>query len=334
MKVDHQRAAAFAAKQHNLIRYDEAIARGVTRHAVRHLVTSGRWPRVLRGVYSTTTGEISPARMRLAAVLSVRSLDDTRAVPVALFGPTALQQWGVDVNHRATDVLRLVVPHALHPDRPPGIQIIRSRTFDADDVLVRAGAPVTRLERAIADSARHVSHYEDFAAIVAESVQNGRTTVDRLAIEADSRRHHRGSALFRRALSAVDRGDRSIAEAALADLISKAGVCEPERGTTLRTAIGPVIPDFLWSDLGLYVEVDGREWHLNSDDWRHDLERQNALSALGLTPLRYTAGDVKRNGPAISEAIQMEIARRQSAQGRVVDAGRASGDRAVTDSAV
>jgi len=95
-----------------------------------------------------------------------------------------------------------------------------------------------------------------------------------------------GNTLLRRALRAVGRGDRSVAEAALADLIDAADVPAPERLTVLQTSIGPVTPDFLWPRLGLYAQVDGREWHLTPEDWQHDLERQNALAVLGLSDIR------------------------------------------------
>jgi very-short-patch-repair endonuclease len=309
-ELAHRRAHELAAKQLDLIRYDEAIDCGLTRHAIRNLVISRRWTRVLPAVFSTTTGEVSADRRRAAAVLSVRQLHDQTAPPAALYGVSALEQWGVKVDHPSTAIVRVVVPHDHQPASPAGVRVVRSRRFDEDDVVWRCGVPVTRLERALADATRQLKRYEPFVAVLADAVQSGRTTVERVALEADLRPTQAGSGILTRALRAVDRGDRSIAEAALADLIEAAGVPTPSRLTVLQTSIGPVIPDFLWADLGLYAEVDGAEWHLTPEDWEHDLERQNALTALGLTPLRYPAAAVLGHGDRVVASIRAEVLRR------------------------
>jgi very-short-patch-repair endonuclease len=192
---------------------------------------------------------------------------------------------------------------------------MRSRAFGVGDVVVRAGLPVTRIERAVADPTIHIRRYDDFVAVMAAVVQSGRTTVGRLQLESDTRPRQPGNALLRRALRAVSRGDRSVAEAALAELIDAVDVPSPDRLTVLQTSIGPVIPDFLWPHLGLYAEVDGREWHLTPEDWQHDLERQNALAELGLTPLRYPAGAVLRRGSEVIAKLEAELRRRHHAAG-------------------
>ena len=120
---------------------------------------------------------------------------------------------------------------------------MRSRDFGVGDVVVRAGLPVTRIERAVADPTIHIRRYDDFVAVMAAVVQSGRTTVERLQLESDTRPRQPGNALLRRALRAVSRGDRSVAEAALAELIDAVDVPSPDRLTVLQTSIGPVIPD-------------------------------------------------------------------------------------------
>lgn len=320
-ELAHERARELAAKQNDLIRYDEAVDCGLTRHAIRNLVMSRRWGRVFATVFSTTTGEVSADRRRTAGVLSVRRLHDETAPPTALYGVSSLEQWGVKVDHPSRAIVRVVVPHDHQPASPAGVRVVRSRRFDADDVVWRCGVPVTRLERALADSTRQLKRYEPFVAVLADAIQSGRTTVERVALEADLRPTQAGSGILTRALRAVDRGDRSIAEAALADLIETAGVPSPARLTVLQTSIGPVIPDFLWSELGLYAEVDGAEWHLTPEDWQHDLERQNALSALGLTPLRYAAAAVLGSGDRVVVSLRTEVLRRVALRANPAEVG-------------
>jgi very-short-patch-repair endonuclease len=217
-----ERAEREAAAQFGLLRYDEARRCGLSRDAGRRLVRDRRWQLAMPSVFSVTTGELEPVRLRAAAVLSLRPLASDEHPPVALHGVSALQ------------------------------------------------------------------------------------------LECDTRPRHVGNTLLRRALRAVGRGDRSVAEAALADLIDAADVPAPERLTVLQTSIGPVTPDFLWPRLGLYAQVDGREWHLTPEDWQHDIERQNALAVLGLTPLRYPAIAVLRRGREVMRRLETELRRRQA----------------------
>ncbi|HEX3240140.1 MAG TPA: DUF559 domain-containing protein [Solirubrobacterales bacterium] len=51
--------------------------------------------------------------------------------------------------------------------------------------------------------------------------------------------------------------------------------------------------DFFWPDLGLLVETDGRRYHRTPLAQARDIERDQAHTAAGLTPLRFTHHQVK-----------------------------------------
>jgi very-short-patch-repair endonuclease len=61
--------------------------------------------------------------------------------------------------------------------------------------------------------------------------------------------------------------------------------------------------DFAWPDRKLIVEVDGFEAHSSPAALQHDLDRQNALVALGWTVLRFTWADVVRNPSKVVAAL-------------------------------
>jgi len=50
--------------------------------------------------------------------------------------------------------------------------------------------------------------------------------------------------------------------------------------------------DFAWPPQRLLVELDGAAFHASRRDWSRDLQRQNTLTALGYTILRFTWWDV------------------------------------------
>jgi very-short-patch-repair endonuclease len=67
--------------------------------------------------------------------------------------------------------------------------------------------------------------------------------------------------------------------------------------------------DFFWPDLGLVVETDGLRYHRTPAQQARDRVRDQALSAAGLTPLRFTRAQV-RFDPGHVEATLATVAER------------------------
>jgi very-short-patch-repair endonuclease len=51
--------------------------------------------------------------------------------------------------------------------------------------------------------------------------------------------------------------------------------------------------DFYWPDLGLVVETDGLRYHRTPAEQARDRVRDQAHTAAGLTPLRFTRAQVR-----------------------------------------
>lgn len=51
--------------------------------------------------------------------------------------------------------------------------------------------------------------------------------------------------------------------------------------------------DFAYPEAKLAIEIDGYRWHAGNDAWQRDRRRNNELSRLGWTVLRFTAADLK-----------------------------------------
>lgn len=167
-----------------------------------------------------------------------------------------------------------------------------------------AGLPTTSVARAVADTARDLRSLQNVRAIVAESVQRGRTDISRLQRELDEG-GPAVSALFRQALAEVAAGSRSAPEADLGRILHRTGLPAPERNTDLRGEDGAWLarPDACWPHRALVVEVDSREWHLNPAAWESTMRRHNRLQAAGYRVLHFPPSRLRQDPSAVAAEI-------------------------------
>ncbi len=66
-------------------------------------------------------------------------------------------------------------------------------------------------------------------------------------------------------------------------------------------------PDFLFWQIGLAIEVDGKAWHSGEHNVARDNRRENVLGA-GLRILRYSGAEIRRDPGAIAKEIAREHA--------------------------
>jgi very-short-patch-repair endonuclease len=89
----------------------------------------------------------------------------------------------------------------------------------------------------------------------------------------------------------------------------RAGLPVPRTGSV----INGFKVDFYWPDLGLIVETDGLRYHRTPAQQARDRVRDQAHTAAGFTPLRFTRAQV-RFEPADVEATLAAVARRLRAE--------------------
>jgi very-short-patch-repair endonuclease len=81
---------------------------------------------------------------------------------------------------------------------------------------------------------------------------------------------------------------RSELEHQFAVLLQDANVREPRSNFALQVRGKTVILDCYWPELGLAVELDGRDGHAREMAFESDRRRDAALNAIGLRLLRFT----------------------------------------------
>ena len=94
------------------------------------------------------------------------------------------------------------------------------------------------------------------------------------------------------------------------------GVPLPER----QVPVGPFRLDQAWSDITLFVELDGYASHSDRASFGRDRRRQNWLVGQGWSPLRFTDSDVRRYARRTAWITEREVTRRRGGLVSVVSA--------------
>jgi len=82
-------------------------------------------------------------------------------------------------------------------------------------------------------------------------------------------------------------------------LTRKAGLPLPRTGQR----VNGFKVDFYWPDLGLVVETDGLRYHRTPAQQARDRLRDQAHSAAGLTPVRFTHAQVRYEAPYVAATL-------------------------------
>lgn len=199
---------------------------------------------------------------------------------------SAAALWGVR-RPRRSSLIDVSVPRpgdACHD----GIRVHRRRSLRPEDVTTRRGIPVTTPACTIVDVAQGLSSQ------ALERVVNEADKLDLVHPEAlreyahDLRRP--GAGRVRRLLDETTFSlTDSVLEQRFLEIAKAAGLPKPETQALVQ---GHRV-DFDWPDLGLVVETDGARFHRTALEQTADRRRDQALTAAGLTVLRFTHAQVR-----------------------------------------
>jgi hypothetical protein len=280
---------AIVEKQAYVITRTQALAGGLSRHALRHRLRSGgSWQPVLPGVYLTVTGTPTRAQREMAAILYGGRY-------TVITGIAALRY------HRMPgaepDSIDILIPATKKRQSVSGVMVHRTTHMPKQVMgppLVNYALPA----RAAADAARWLTDLREVRALVAGAVQNRLCTIDQLAEELHAG-GPRDSALLRTVLAEVSSGARSAPEAELRVLIRTAGLPMPMFNPRLYLLDGTFIakPDAWWPEAGVAIEVDSRRWHIDPGDWERTMDRHTELGQHSIVTLHFTPHKI-RTDPA------------------------------------
>ncbi|MEU4716714.1 hypothetical protein AB0F73_24090 [Micromonospora purpureochromogenes] len=280
--------------------------RELTPAKVRHLVATGRWERICRGILRTGGGEISLDQQRWIAVLAAGEGAVLAGLAAARAGGLR-GRWryeAVDVlvpfQRQAPDLLRRL------PLGMPAVCVRRTRHLpDAD--RQRGRPDRTTMARSLLDAAQWVRTEDEAQALLAAGCQQRRVTPAELGAALQRFRRPRRAALIRSTIADLTGGAEALSEIDLVRLCRRYRLPPPELQERRRDADGRVrYLDAYWRRWGLHVEVDGAH-HMEVRHWAADLRRQNRIWIEGDRILRFTAFDLRRRPAEVAAQLRAAL---------------------------
>ena len=196
----HAPWAAVAEAQCGIISRSQLLEIGLTPAQAKVDINTGRWQRMLPGVYATFTGPIDTLGRVWSTVLYAGHA-------AAASHGTAL--WLCRVFDEPPPILDVVVPESRRVLPQPGLRVHRRRGLDDADVrsIIHPSAqpPRMRVEEAVLDVGDTASASEAVD-LVLRATQRRLTTADRLRFSLQRRPRHRWRALLLDVLSDVEDG--------------------------------------------------------------------------------------------------------------------------------
>ncbi len=170
-----------------------------------------------------------------------------------------------------------------------GLVIHRRTVLGPPDRRARHGIPVTSPTRTLADLALRLSA-ADLESAVNEAARLDLIDPERLRGELENVRGEPGTKTLLRLLDRqVFRLTDSELERCFLRLVRGAQLPVPETGVWLNG----FRVDFFWPVLGLVVETDGLRYHRTPAQQARDRRRDQVLTAVGLTTLRFTHAQIR-----------------------------------------
>jgi hypothetical protein len=291
-------------EQHHVITREQALECGMPPSTIaRQVGPGGPWQRLLPGVYLAVTGAVTQDQREMAALLYAgpRSL---------VTGPAAVRRHRM--HSAGPDVVDVLIPWATRRQSTGFVRVRRTRLMPE---RIYATGPIrfTKPARAVADTARSLTRWDDVRQVVCEAVQHRACTVGELAEELCGG-PAKGSAWFRQALAEIDDGVRSVAEADARLLILRSDLPRPMFNARLYDEDGAFIAmvDAWWEEAGVAAEVDSRAYHLTAEDQDRTTERHDRLIAQGILALHFSPKRLKTDPSGVLSDIRDAIGKGRS----------------------
>ncbi|HET8682932.1 MAG TPA: hypothetical protein VFM54_13840 [Micromonosporaceae bacterium] len=274
------------------------------RSRARHLVVSGRWRAVCRGVLIAHNGPLTAAQQLWVAVLA--------AGPGALLaGLTAAVEGGL--RRFRPDPLRVLVPpgHAypnLRHRLPADMPAVRVHRAHLPDAHVQPARPSrTTMPRSLVDAAAWARTDDEARQVVAAGCQQRLVLPDEiLAAAASMPRLKRRRLVIETARDAAG-GAEALSEIDFLRLCRRFGLPRPDLQERRRDTTGRIrFLDAYWRAWRLHAEVDGAH-HMDVGNWEADMRRQNEVWLAGDRLLRFPAIQVRRRPAEVAAQLRAAL---------------------------
>jgi very-short-patch-repair endonuclease len=268
-----------ASGQRTLVTTDQLSACGLGKDAVAHRVQSGRLHLVFHTVYSVGSGVLPPFALELAALLACGQGS-------FISHRSAAFVWGLRKNPPAQAEVSVVGRECRSR---AGMRVHRIQRIDRAELRRHEGLWISSPARAVLEVAATAT-MDELADLVDNGVADRLLTPRELKAVLARNRGRRGAARLAEVL-----GDesamvisRSRAEKAFVKLIRDARLPFPE----VNQSLGRYVPDFMWREERLIVELDSYGFHGGPGSFHNDHEKDLFYRDEGFDVLRPTRNHV------------------------------------------
>lgn len=282
--------AATAEAQHGVWTHAQAAELGMGRSLIHHRMATGRWVRMLPGVFRHASTPVSWLMQVHASVL-------WGGEGAVASHRTAAALWGFDGFPRAEVELSIQSTRRISS---PGVTVHRREPLDPADLTRSWGIPVTRPPRTVVDLAAVIEDSDGLEAAVDAALRSGKLSASMLerVLARVRRTRHPGVGRLDRVLErrrgTLVRTD-SPAETRLLRVLASGGLPLPECRYEVKAGRELVARiDLAYPDAKLAIEYDGYRYHSSRLAWAKDTSRANELVSRGWRVLRFTAEDLRR----------------------------------------
>lgn len=274
------------AEQAGAVSRRQLLCAGASRNTITSKVRHGLWRQVYRGVYYTGTGDISWEARRWAALLYA-------GAGALLSHETAAEILGL--TDRRSLVIQVTVPASRRVRAPQGVAVHYS-SFDYPRWRpLRGDPPHTFYAETIVDLVAASDSLDDVVGWVSRGMARNKVREAELKTAVKARPRFRWRDQIGDIIDQVAGGshfplefryDRDVARAhGLPAATRQEKFAKPDGTRGFR--------DRCYTEYGLIVELDGREFHQEAQ-WAHDRARDNEAAATTGATLRYGWADVTR----------------------------------------
>ena len=257
----------------------QLLGLGFTAKAIKHRVAKGRLHRIHRGVFAVGRPELTQLGHWMAAVLACGDGAALSHVPAGLL-------WRMLRERRRRNRCGPIdiSVHAAVSRAPEGIRVHRRSNLKTADITMHNNIPDTTPICTLVDLATTLPR-DELEAAISEADKRDLTNPEELRAALDTMPRPPGLALLRRTL---DRHTFCLTDSQLEryllPIARRAGLPPP----LTRTKVNGFRVDFFWPELGIVVETDGLRYHRIPAQQAIDRRRDQAHTAAGLIPLRFT----------------------------------------------
>ena len=271
------------SKQLGLIRRDQALASGLSERQIETLLANNDWTRLYPSIYASSSSAPSWRRSVLAAVF--RAGPDAVAsghTAAALLSLPGFRPGKIEIT---TPRQLKAVPFATHRGVIPNDQVTRVGPIPSTDATrtlldLAAEVPAAALEIALDDALRRSLTSFSRLKWLLRCSGNGR----------------KGSPTLRRLIQDREDGGpipESVLETRLWKPLTRLGVPRPIRQHEVEWDGQRFRIDFAFPHAMVAVEAQSYTWHSSRKAWERDIDKHNALTALGWAVNYVTWSDLR-----------------------------------------